>query len=102
MRLDANARARLLARTGLLPMRTPTGLFAWRQGLTTQHSQLLVMEGQTERLRHMLSGGGAGAAGSQPAKRAAMGQVGPPADPVAARLRQRVLEDLHAFQMGRG
>ncbi|WP_377691920.1 SDR family NAD(P)-dependent oxidoreductase [Paraburkholderia humisilvae] len=97
MRLDAKARARLFASTGLLPMRTDTGVHVWHRALSAQLGQLLVMEGQTARLRRIVPGlSEVAPRGARPVD--TQGQPATDAGQLLARLRQRVLVDLHGFQ----
>jgi polyketide synthase PksN len=80
MQIDARAKARLLKATGMLPMRTPTGLRAFHRSLELQAGQALVMEGQRERLEALLP------------------RVSPIGEEQVRRLQQRVLADLRSFQ----
>ncbi|WP_144408729.1 SDR family NAD(P)-dependent oxidoreductase [Chromobacterium vaccinii] len=88
MGLPAKARVRMLEATGMLPMRSETGLAAWHDCLAAGGGQTLVMEGQTPRLRRLLSGNEADGAPrpSAPARSLAADQ-----------LRQLVLADLRGF-----
>ena len=54
MQLDAQGRALLLRATGMLPLDTATGMRAFHASLAAQAGQVLVMEGQVERLRRLL------------------------------------------------
>lgn len=106
MPLDAKSRVRLFTSTGLLPMRTSTGLRTCQQGLAGRSGQLLVMEGQTQRLRRLLFDS-VGRHDTARAPRGAMRSLATGrtseghAQLFAVQLRQRVLADLHAFQSGR-
>lgn len=89
MQLDANARAWLLKTSGMLPMRTASGVQALHRALDLQAGQVLVMEGQVERLRRFLVPG-PGQTGTTAASK--------PAAAHAERLKQLILADLRGFQ----
>ncbi|TAL41443.1 MAG: polyketide synthase of type I, partial [Methylovulum sp.] len=54
MHIDTAAESRLTAATGIVPMRTATGIQALYRGLASAASQMLVMEGDIRRLQSLL------------------------------------------------
>lgn len=92
MQIDARSRAMLLKTSGMLPMRTETGMQAFHRSLVLEAGQTLVMEGHVERLRQLMFPGQAAA----PALRALA--TGPGRKIQAEKLRELVLADLRRFQ----
>jgi polyketide synthase PksN len=95
MQVDAKTKAMLLRTSGMLPMRTNTGMQAFHTSLELKLGQALVMEGQVERLRHLLFP----AQPADPAKpreqaTAAVGGIR------AEKLRELLRADLHSFRAG--
>ncbi|HEX8611490.1 MAG TPA: SDR family NAD(P)-dependent oxidoreductase [Telluria sp.] len=93
MQVDARSRAMLLKMSGMLPMRTDTGMQAFHRSLALPVGQTLVMEGHVERLTTLLF---PDQAAEPSAKR------GPATGTVttiqADKLRELVLADLRRFQ----
>ena len=88
MQIDARAQALLLKASGMVPLRSATGLQAFHQVLALRVDQALVMEGRRERLDALL-----GLPAHAPSNTVAMNT--PPRS-----LRDLVLADLRSLASG--
>ncbi|RSZ60405.1 SDR family NAD(P)-dependent oxidoreductase [Massilia atriviolacea] len=93
MQVDARSRAMLLKMSGMLPMRTDTGMQAFQRSLALPVGQTLVMEGHVERLTTLLFPDQA----LEPAARR-LPAGGSVTTIETDRLRELVLADLRRFQ----
>jgi len=93
MQVDAKTRVLLLKTSGMLPMRTATGMMAFHRSLELGAGQVLVMEGQVERLSAQLFLEQAGGIVASPSQTTASG-----GKIHANKLRELVLADLRSFQ----
>ncbi|ATQ76795.1 hypothetical protein CR152_21450 [Massilia violaceinigra] len=93
MQVDARSRAMLLKMSGMLPMRTETGMHAFHRSLALPVGQTLVMEGHVERLKTLLFPDQSAAPAAQ-----RLPAAGTATSIQTDKLRELVLADLRRFQ----